>query len=142
MLFLAGSPSSGEISRLLEVILLPYPLGLFVEGLGPLVANDAYSSERVWEQFRADLYHSPRVVWGREVNVLLAGLANRDEPAARTALRRIRAAVEDAGLGQQELWTYEISDGTLTPVRYGTSSDVQLWNLTDLAVQFLLREQR
>jgi hypothetical protein len=28
------------------------------------------------------------------------------------------------------------------PMRYGTSSDVQLWSLTDLAVQYLLNSPR
>jgi hypothetical protein len=36
------------------------------------------------------------------------------------------------------LWSYEISGGTLRPIRYGASTDVQLWNVTDLAVQFVL----
>jgi len=29
-----------------------------------------------------------------------------------------------------------VAQGRLLPIRYGTSSDVQLWNGTDLAVQF------
>jgi hypothetical protein len=33
-------------------------------------------------------------------------------------------------------------DGVLTPVRYGSSSDIQLWNLTNLAVQFGLSRLR
>ncbi|HKU61672.1 MAG TPA: hypothetical protein VJQ44_10680 [Gemmatimonadales bacterium] len=128
----------------LAPVVRPYPEGLFVAGLGPLVANDAFASPEVWRRFEQDRYHSPRVVWGREVNLLLLGLAGRiarDPSAAapfRDALRRIRSAVDSSGLRHNELWSYDIERGRLRPVRYGTSSDVQLWNSTDLAVQFAL----
>jgi hypothetical protein len=56
----------------------------------------------------------------------------------RAALPRINTAVNASGLKHNELWSYEISDGTLKPIRYGASTDVQLWNITDLAVQFVL----
>jgi hypothetical protein len=122
----------------------PYPEGLFVAALGPLVANDAYADPAIWQRFEQDRYHSPRVVWGREVNLLFLGLAGRiaDDPATagpfRDALRRTRAAVDASGLRHNELWSYDIERGRLRPVRYGTSSDVQLWNSTDLAVQYVL----
>ena len=121
-----------------------YPEGLFVAGLGPLVANDAYADPAIWQRFEHDRYHSPRVVWGREVNLLFLGLAGRiaREPATakpfRDALRRTRAAVDASALRHNELWSYDIERGRLRPVRYGTSSDVQLWNSTDLAVQYVL----
>ncbi|HEU4953356.1 MAG TPA: hypothetical protein VFT28_02235, partial [Gemmatimonadales bacterium] len=128
----------------LAPIVRGYPEGLFVAGLGPLVANDAFATPAVWQHFEQDRYHSPRVVWGREVNLLLLGLAGRIEAAPTgaepfgEALRRIRAAVDSSGLRHNELWSYDIERGRLRPVRYGTSSDVQLWNSTDLAVQFVL----
>jgi hypothetical protein len=96
------------------------------------------------------------VVWGREVNLLFLGLANqiaggydktgrpadaRLQPYLRsldTALRRALAAVEASGLEHNELWSYRIEGGRLLPTRYGTSSDIQLWNGTDLAVEFVL----
>jgi hypothetical protein len=121
-----------------------YPEGLFVAGLGPLVANDAYADAAVWRRFEQDRYHSPRVVWGREVNLLFLGLAGRiaRDPAGaapfREALRLTRAAVDASGLRHNELWSSDIRRGRLRPVRYGTSSDVQLWNSTDLAVQYVL----
>jgi hypothetical protein len=136
--------------------LRPYPAGLFVPRLGPLVANDAYASPVVWRIFDGDTYHSPRVVWGREVNLLLLGLADRiaasydsagrlrdpsREPTVRSlgdALRRTLAAVGASGVEHNELWSYRIERGRLLPTRYGTSSDVQLWSCTDLAVQFAL----
>jgi len=94
------------------------------------------------------------------VNLLLLGLANqylgatdtadrpRDPSLAsyvtemRDALRRVNAAVEASGLKHNELWSYEITGGKLKPIRYGASTDVQLWNVTDLAVQFALSRIR
>ena len=153
-----GTTDPAAVLEMIDVFMRPYPVGLFVEGLGPLVVNDAYASPTVQQHFREDLYHSPRVVWGREVNLLLLGLAHQieaaydasgrlrdDSEAVRSyvmALRRTlettREAVEASGLRHNELWSYRIDDGTLRPVRYGTSSDIQLWNVTDLAVRFLL----
>ncbi|HET7615011.1 MAG TPA: hypothetical protein VFK26_13905 [Gemmatimonadaceae bacterium] len=139
------------VQRDVRAILRAYPVGLFIDGLGPVVANDAYAPPSVWEAFRTDTYHSPRVVWGREVNLILLGLANQiGGPASsitgesgyigelRSALARVNSAVEASGLKHNELWSYEIVDGALRPIRYGASTDVQLWNVTDLAVQFVL----
>ena len=110
-----------------------YPVGLFVDRLGPVVANDAYASPEVWQAFRKDLYHSPRVVWGREVNLFMLGLvreivssvdkAGHPRDAARVsyvngmrdALRRTNAAVEASGLKHNELWSYEIAGGAAQP---------------------------
>ena len=138
LLLLEDLPPARE-AELLRPFLLPYPVGLFVEGLGPLAANDAYASPTVWQMFERDLYHSSRVVWGREVNVLLAALARRGRPPE---LETILAAVDRSGLRHAELWSYRIERGALLPTRYGTSSDVQLWSLTDLAVQYLLNPLR
>jgi hypothetical protein len=137
----SGGATAEAMARDLSTFVLPYPVGLFVDSLGPLVANDAYASRQVWERFRADLYHSPRVVWGREVNLLMLGLAYQIEGGLgvlQDVLRRTTAAVAASGLGNNELWSYRIEGGRLRSVRYGTSSDVQLWNTTDLAVEFVL----
>ena len=152
----AGKAKPDLVLGKLEPFLRPYPVGLFVDSLGPLVANDAYAPKAVWEIFGRDAYHSPRVVWGREVYLLLLGLANQIAPAfdasgrladpalapyVRTltdALRRTLAAVQASGLEHNELWSYRIRGDRLLPTRYGTSSDVQLWSTTDLAVQFVL----
>ena len=141
-LFLDDSLSPTNLQEDLVPILRRYPAGLFVEGLGPLVANDAFASPAVWERFQKDQYHGPRVVWGREVNLLLLGLANRmmKEPTRELegALRRILIAVQASGLQHNELWSYQVKGNRLLPVRYGTSSDVQLWNTTNLVVQYVL----
>jgi hypothetical protein len=156
-LFLEDLPPD-HARRVVDVFMHPYPVGLFVEKLGPVVANDAYASPPIWEAFRKDAYHSPRVVWGREVNLLFLALAKqiagayddagrlRDSSQAQhvaaldAALRQSLAAVEASGLSHNELWSYRIVNGELTPVRYGSSSDIQLWNLTNLAVQYRLSQ--
>lgn len=148
-------PGAAALDELVPVV-RPYPWGLFVPGLGPLVANDVFAPAHVQRAFRADQYHSPRVVWGREVNLILLALAReieasydaagklRSEDLAdytswlRDALDRTVSAVEASGLKDSELWSYRILGTRLEPERYGTSSDVQLWNMTDLAVQFAL----
>jgi hypothetical protein len=153
---LAGETTPAEVLKLVKVFVLPYPAGLFVEGLGPLVANDAYAAPEIWESFKRDHYHSPRVVWGREVNLILLGLSKQilaahDEQGhlkspklgayvheLRQALNKIAAAVEASGLKHNELWSYKIENGKLFPSRYPASCDIQLWNLTDLAVQYSL----
>ena len=145
-----------QVLKIVEPFLAPYPVGLFVEDLGPLVANDAYASQEVWENYKQDDYHSPRVVWGREVNLLLLGLTKQILAAfdssgklknptlgpyikeLNTALNKTLHAVETSGLKHNELWRYRIEKGKLVPIRYASSSDIQLWNLTDLAVQFLM----
>ncbi len=125
--------------ELLRPFLLPYPIGLFIDDVGPVTANDAYAPPDVWPMFEHDLYHSPKVVWGRDVNILLAALARRNRSGA---IDSVRTAVARSGLQYAELWSYKIEGGALRPVRYGSSSDVQLWTLTDLAVQYLLHSPR
>jgi hypothetical protein len=150
MLLLVDSLAPERVRDLIAPIMTPYPIGLFVDDLGPLVANDTYAGSDVWESFRRDPYHSPTVVWGRDVNLLLAGLALQGARAApdggpgpfEDALQRTGTAVDRSGLRHAELWSYRIADRKLVPMRYGTSSDVQLWSLTDLAVQYLLNRPR
>src|SRR5213596_2895196 len=77
MLLLVDSLGPDRTLELIGPIMLPHPWGLFVDALGPVVANDAYAPRDVWEAFRRDRYHSPTVVWGRDVNALLAGLARQ-----------------------------------------------------------------
>ena len=142
----------GTVYKILDSFVIHYPAGLFVENLGPLCANDAYASPEIWKSFEEDQYHSPRVVWGREVNLLTLGLVKQilqseeskssELQSYRNRLKEIltivRKGVEGSGLKHNELWSYKIQDGKLTPVRYGSSSDIQLWNLTDISIQFLL----
>ena len=145
----AGPDTSDVRSDLrdVELFVRAYPVGLFIDRVGPVVANDAYASPAVWRAFERDQYHGPRVVWGREVNLFLLGVANRLATASasdtayvqqlRSALARVQSAVQASGF-HSELWSYEFRGGRPEPVRYGTGSDVQLWSTTDLAVQFAL----
>jgi hypothetical protein len=148
----AGPADAAAVQTMLRDVRLfarAYPVGLLVEGVGPVVANDAYAQPSVWRAFERDAYHGPRVVWGREVNLFLLGVASRLAPAAaspalaphiaelRASLDRVRTAVQASGF-RSELWSYEVRDGRVVPVRYGTGSDVQLWSTSDLAVQFAL----
>ena len=140
MWLLLERQDAAKESELLRPFLLPYPVGLFIDGVGLAVANDAYAPPAVWELFERDQYHSPRVVWGREVNMLLAALALRGNRPG--AIDSVRTAVARSGLQYAELWSYKFEGGALRPVRYGSASDVQLWTLTDLAVQYLLNSRR
>jgi len=154
-LFLGGPPvadsaiARAAVLRDVRLFLRAYPVGLFIEGVGPVVANDAYAPPPVWSAFERDRYHGPRVVWGREVNLFLLGvarhvMATKDPTMARElrdALNGVLTASEASGF-QSELWSYEVRDGRVAPVRYGTGSDVQLWSTTDLAVQFALWQLR
>jgi hypothetical protein len=151
-----GTATTNEVLDLVNPFVTPYPIGLFIGGLGPLVANDAYAAEDVWDKFRLDEYHSPRVVWGREANLFLLGICHqinleRDARGQernssvvpyirhlRDALAKVHHAVEASGLKDSELWSYAINGSALVPARYAASCDIQLWNLTDLAVEYEL----
>jgi len=159
---LTDSAARGRVMRDTRLFTLNYPVGLFVERVGPLVVNDAYATPDVWRAFDLDLYHGPRVVWGREVNLFLLGLSGAIEDVTRgggvsgvvaaspddrvreaylrelrAALTRVLTAVESSGF-KSELWSFEFRNGRPEPLRYSTGSDVQLWSTTDLAVQFAL----
>ena len=150
-LFLDATGPEAPTLDQLPLFLRPYPVALEVAGLGPVASNDTYASPTVWGTFAKDTYHSPRVVWGREVNLLLLALATielrattRPDGALRVpldAVKSVRArtlrAVNASGLAHNELWSYRVAGGRLLPTRYGTGSDVQLWSTTDLAVQFV-----
>jgi len=155
-----GASQSEEILKQLQICVVPYPVGLFMQGVGQVATNDAYASSEVWEMYERDPYHSPRTIWGREINLLLLGL-NRQIQAAydaegklrdanldsyvrelNTILNKTLTAIEASGLKYNELWSYRIEDGQLRPARYATTTDIQLWNLTNLAVEFLLEKEK
>jgi len=153
---LAGRADVERALRPLRIFELPYPVGLLIDGVGPVATNDAFAGREVWEAFDRDRYHSPATIWGREVNLLLLGLARQIERAVRpdgsvadpalapfvrtlaTTLRRVLDAVEASGLQHAELWSYRIDEEGVHPARYPTSTDIQLWNATDLAVRYRL----
>jgi hypothetical protein len=149
----ADSAAVRSLLRDVRVFGRKYPVGLLIDGVGPVVANDAYAPASVWRAFERDAYHGPRVVWGREVNLFLLGVSRRINsgradpliaphvPELRANLERVRSAVQSSGF-RSELWSYELRGDRIVPVRYGTGSDVQLWSTSDLAVQFALSRLR
>ena len=147
-----GAQARADVLRDVRLFVRPYPVGLLVDGVGPVVANDAYAAPSTWQDFERDRYHGPRVVWGRENNLFLIGTmgrladaspagAPRDASVAayvrelRAAIDTVLAAVEASGF-HSELWSYELRGGKIVPIRYGSGSDVQLWSTTDLVVQY------
>ena len=140
-----------NVLRTVRLFARAYPAGLFVDRIGPVVANDAYATPAVWDAFVKDPYHGPRVVWGREANLFLLGVAGHitraesagasSDPAyvseLRAAMEQIRTAVEQSGF-HTELWSYGFTRGQLGAMRYGSGADIQLWSTTDLAVQYVL----
>ena len=156
----AGAPDSSEraaVLRDVRTFVRRYPVGLLVDGVGPVVANDAYAPPPVWQAFERDHYHGPRVVWGRENNLFLLGasrrlLASRVGASSSAAVgdyrRELAAAIQQVGRAvdesgfHSELWSYELRGGRVVPVRYGSGSDVQLWSTTNLAVSFARARRR
>ena len=153
----AGAPDSSErhaVLRDVRTFARRYPVGLLVDGVGPVVANDAYATPSVWAAFERDRYHGPRVVWGRENNLFLLGATRRlqqaasDTPALAAYRKELKSAIEQVGSAVEasgfhsELWSYELRDGRIVPVRYGSGSDVQLWSTTDLTVGYARRNRR
>jgi hypothetical protein len=58
--------------------------------------------------------------------------------ALSSALHKVDDAVLASGFKHAELWSYRIENTRVVPTRYGTSSDIQLWSSTDLAVQYMM----
>ncbi|MGQ0537539.1 MAG: hypothetical protein ACT4R6_01220 [Gemmatimonadaceae bacterium] len=148
----ADTSAPAAILRDVRLFVRPYPAGLFIDSVGPVVANDAFAAAHVWRAFERDPYHGPRVAWGREVNLFLLGVANRIASVStlpndaardafvrelRAAAARVQSAAEASGF-HSELWSYTFERGRPAPIRYGTGNDVQLWSTTTLAVQYAL----
>ncbi len=140
-----AGPARSALQRDVSLFAREYPEGLLIPAVGAVVANDSYASPTVWKAFVDDAYHGPRVIWGREVNLFLLGVAShlplvrQDAEATellRAAAARVRNAVAASGF-RSELWSYAFPNGRPQPVRYGSGGDVQLWSTTDLAVQYV-----
>jgi hypothetical protein len=152
LLFLErGAIDSATVLRDVRPFATQYPRGLLIDGVGPMVVNDALAAPSVWKYFDDDPYHGPRVVWGREVNLFVLGVAQQialAPPSAVAYRRELRAAI-DAVVGaveasgfHAELWSRSFRDGRPRPDRYGSGNDLQLWSTTDLVVQYVLSTLR
>ena len=141
-----------NVRRDVRLFALAYPVGLLIDSVGPAVANDAYAGPATWRDFDRDRYHGPRVIWGRENNLFLLGTIRRIDDAStpvarrdpanaayvaelRGAMDKVLSAVQASGF-HSELWSYEVHGDRVSPIRYGSGSDVQLWSTTDLVVQY------
>ena len=92
----------------------PYPVGLFIDGVGPVVANDAYASPAIWPRFESDHYHGPRVVWGREVNLFMLGVMNQIADRARHGVReRAARRVGARPVGRRSVRRFTASYGAM-----------------------------
>lgn len=148
-----GDPTAEEVEAALPLLELDYPVGLMT-GVGPVVANAAYSTdERHGRQLGRGAYHGA-VVWSWQSLMLRAGLARQKERFPQLASRlsrvadRLAAAEARAGaLAGSELWTFTVEEGDWQPVAFGMgtsssrdeSNPVQLWSTVYPAV--LLRER-
>jgi hypothetical protein len=155
---LTGKPDPKEIRKILKLITLPYPLGLYSD-VGIFAANPMYSED---ERLRGILdrngYHGT-VVWGMQNAMMQKGLMRQirrftspeheNDPKARQlaeemrqALRSIHRTEEKVGdMVNFELWTYGIEDGKMKPLPYGQnasdeteSNAIQLWSTVGISV--------
>lgn len=102
----------------LTVPFLPYPFGLLVDELVPLLG--------LMPQIDA-AHDDAGSLRDERLRPYVAALEH--------GLRATLDAVEASGLKHNEVWSYRIAGDRLQPVRWGNSSDVQLWNLTNLVVE-------
>ncbi len=152
-----GQPSARQVEVALRLLELPYPVGLRT-GVGPVVANAAYSPDpEHWRTLGRGAYHGA-VVWSWQTAMLRSGLARLIPvfKAQRPDLaRRMEAVLADlrdsqAAAGEMagsELWTFAVESGRWEAVPYGTgtatsgdeSNPVQLWSTVPPAL--ILRER-
>jgi len=152
-------PSPEELSMLLPLLELPYPLGLYTD-VGILVANPALSRDRVhWRTLGRKAYHGT-VIWSWQVYMIELGLVRQIERFVKSGehpdlvarmkkvQKRIIGARERAGaLANSELWSFAVENGALKPAAFGAeegaddeSNAVQLWSTVFPAV--IMEEKR
>ena len=151
-----------EASRLqdnLKSLTFPFPLGLWTE-VGPVVANPVFADQDQWAAFDNGQYHGT-VVWGWVLGMLeLAVMKQQDflddfqggckeacDEMARIKVLLAAARKRVAAMASAELWTWEVKNGGLEPVAFGSgkghttlSNAVQLWSTVWLAVYYRLSE--
>ncbi|MBI3925050.1 MAG: hypothetical protein HY319_05880 [Armatimonadetes bacterium] len=147
-----GDPSRKEVEDALKLLELEYPLGLMT-GVGPVVANPAYSQDpRHAAELSRTAYHGS-LVWTWQTAMIKAGLIRQldrfsNEPdlcqRIREAIQSLNAAEIKAGpLATAELYTHDVSAGEWKAVPFGgpNSTDkteanpAQLWSTVYPAVE-------
>lgn len=129
-LFLGQAPADD----FLKLLQLEYPVGLMT-GVGPVVANPAYSpNPRLWKELGRKAYHGV-VVWSWQSAMIQLGLAKAPPSEAREAvLASLRAADLAAGpLASSELWGVVPGPKTWKATAWTSShsdesNPVQLWS--------------
>ena len=148
-LFLA-QPDQEELSDLLTLLELPYPLGL-AHPVGFLVANACLSGRPdLWEKLNRQGYHGA-VVWSWQDAMIALGLTRQsqrtdlDHPT-QERIRLLRAQAREqrecaAAFSSSELWTWKVVDSRALPQAFGAeagdeteSNAIQLWSSAALAL--------
>ncbi|MBI3928062.1 MAG: hypothetical protein HY319_21140 [Armatimonadetes bacterium] len=145
-----GTPSRRDVERTLTLLELEFPVGLMT-GVGPVVANPAYSLDpRHAEQLDRKGYHGT-VIWSWQSGMLIAGLLRQLEryPELEVrllrALERLQQAETRAGaLANSELWSFEVDGDWRARAFSGggetESNPVQLWSTIYPALKLRLLE--
>ncbi len=159
-----GEPSPAEVSDMLRLIELPYPLGLRTP-VGTVVANAAYLTDPSWwRKLDKNAYHGA-VMWSWQSSMLEMGCMRQLErfrasgdaalvARLQHAVDLLAAARMSAGpLAHSELWTWQVVAGSppqdprLQALAFGQSASaetesnaVQLWSAVYPAI--LLEHQR
>jgi hypothetical protein len=150
---LMGEPSAEEVRTFLEILRLPYPLGLRSEA-GIFVANPLLSGRpALWKALDRNAYHGT-VVWSWQDAMIRLGLIRQyrkysklpEYGALADEIRECfkllhRSCGNAAGLVHSELWTWRAEDAGLRPIPFGLeesaeteSNPVQLWSTVYLAL--------
>lgn len=145
-----------QLAALLKAFVYPYPLGLWTE-VGPVVTNPLAGGNPDWlPMFGPDRYHGS-VVWGWVVGMLELGLRRQQNYLQELAgecgeacdeLSRLEVLLTELRrriptLATAELWTFEVRNGRLTPLTFGSrtnhaakSNPAQLWSTVWLSVYY------
>jgi hypothetical protein len=140
-LMFLGRPTRFQVEQTLRLLELEFPVGLMT-GVGPVVANPAYSlDERHARQLGRGAYHGT-VIWGWQSALMIAGLLRQRELHSTLAPRIDRALVrlwecerKARTLANSELWTFAVDSGDWQAQAFGQgtastdeSNPVQLWS--------------
>lgn len=146
-----GEPDKAETSGILNLLRLPFPLGLKTP-VGILVANPVLADPGLWPLLDRKAYHG-LVIWGWQHAMLQKGLLRQarrwrlsGEASLSAELERLAKDIGglEKGLGRlanSELWSWTIRDGKMLPISFGEesgtetqSNPVQLWSTVHLGV--------